>query len=213
MAYILMDESGDLGFDSIKAKSSHYFVLTFLFSKDLKPLDKIIKKIFSAFTKSEIKSHSGSLHAYKEKPSTRLKLLNLLIKEDVSILTIFLNKKKVYTKLRDEKHILYNYVTNILIDRIMSKKLIPLHEPIKLIASKRETNKFLNENFSSYIRDQVKGNHKLKIEIEILNHRELKSLQIVDMLSWAIFRSKEHGDDSYKNVIKGKIFEDSGLYT
>jgi len=29
---------------------------------------------------------------------------------DSPIMAIYLNKKKVYTKLQDEKHVLYNYV-------------------------------------------------------------------------------------------------------
>ena len=36
-------------------------------------------------------------------------------------MSIYLNKKKVFTKLHDEKHVLYNYVTNILIDRVYTK--------------------------------------------------------------------------------------------
>jgi FAD synthase len=63
---------------------------------------------------------------------------------------IYLNKKKVYTKLQDEKHVLYNYVTNILLDRIFTKKLLK-GKDFKFIASRRETNKFLNENFKEYL--------------------------------------------------------------
>ena len=62
-------------------------------------------------------------------------------------MTIYLNKLKVYTRLQDEKQILYNYVTNILLDRIITKKLVDKTKRIHLIASRRETNKFLNENF------------------------------------------------------------------
>jgi len=37
MAYIFMDESGDLGFDFKKKKTSRYFVVTFLMIDDPKP--------------------------------------------------------------------------------------------------------------------------------------------------------------------------------
>lgn len=40
-------------------------------------------------------------------------------------MTILLNKRKVYTRLQDEKVVLYNYVTNILLDRIFTKRLLP----------------------------------------------------------------------------------------
>jgi hypothetical protein len=56
----------------------------------------------------------GVLHAYKEEAATKKRLPSLLAGKDCSIMTILLNKRKVYTNLQDEKPVLYNYVTNIL---------------------------------------------------------------------------------------------------
>lgn len=213
MAYIFLDESGDLGFNFKKKKTSKYFVITFLFVKEKNPVEKIVKKIFKGFSKIEVKNHHGVLHAFKESPRTRQKLLNLFREKNMSnVLVVYLNKKKVYTKLQDEKQVLYNYVTNILLDRVCTKKLIPTDERIFLIASRRETNKFLNQNFTAYLKSQVKDNHKLDIEIEIKSPTQEKSLQVVDMLSWAIFRKYEHGDESYYNLIKPDIIEENPLF-
>lgn len=213
MAYIFIDESGDLGFNFKKKKTSQYFVIAFIFTKDKGPLEKIIKKVFKGFTKEEVKNHGGVLHAYKESPKTRQKLLSMFHeKKDADVITIYLNKKKVYTKLQDEKHVLYNYVTNILLDRVCTKKLVPIDEKVTVVASRRETNKFLNANFSSYIKNQAKNNHKLDIEIDILSPSQEKSLQIADMISWAIFRKYEHGDASYYNLIKQEIVEENPLF-
>jgi hypothetical protein len=207
-----MDESGDLGFDFVKPKTSRYFIITFLFTKDKNPVEKLVKKIFSGFSKSEVKRHSGVLHCYKEHPTIRTKLLSKLNEKDVTIITIYLNKKKVFTRLQDERHVLYNYVTNILLDRVYSKQLVPLTEPVHLVAARRETNRFLNDNFKSYIAAQVNRNHKLKIHVEIKSPAEEKCLQIVDFACWAIFRKQEHGDDSYYNLIKQKIAEENPLF-
>lgn len=213
MSYIFLDESGDLGFNFNKKKTSKYFVVTFLFVKEKNSLEKMVKKTFKGFSKKEIKTHGGVLHAYKETPRTRQKLLNLFRERNVSdILVIYLNKKKVYTKLQDEKQVLYNYVTNILLDRVCTKKLIPIDEKITLIASRRETNKFLNQNFSSYLKNQVKNNHKLDIDIEIKSSSQEKALQVVDMISWSIFRKYEHSDESYYNLIKQDIVEENSLF-
>jgi hypothetical protein len=46
MQYIFMDESGDLGLDFSKIRTSRYFMVTFLLVSNKKPLDKIVKKIF-----------------------------------------------------------------------------------------------------------------------------------------------------------------------
>lgn len=213
MSYIYLDESGDLGFNFKKKKTSKYFVITFLFVKEKSPVEKIVKKVFKGFSKKEVKNYNGTLHAYKETPKTRQKVLNLFRKRNVSnILVIYLNKKKVYTKLQDEKKVLYNYVTNILLDRVCTKKLIPIDEKITLVASRRETNKFLNQNFSSYLKNQVKNNHKLDIEIEIKSPNQEKILQVVDILSWSIFRKYEHLDESYYNLIKQDIIEENSLF-
>ena len=213
MAYIFLDESGDLGFDFKKKKTSKYFVITLLFSQEKNALEKMVKNVFKGFNKKEVRSHTGVLHAYKEKPKTRQKLLNLFRENDMSnVVVIYLNKKKVYTRLQDEKQILYNYVTNILLDRVYTKKLIPTDKKIFLVASKRETNKFLNQNFSAYLKGQVKNNHKLTIEVEIKSPTQEKALQVVDMLSWSIFRKYEHGDDMYYNLIKQEIVEENPLF-
>lgn len=214
MSYIFLDESGDLGFNFKKKKTSKYFVITFLFVKEKQSLEKIVKKVFEGFSKKEVKYHNGVLHAVKETPKIRQKVLNLFRKNDVSnVIVIYLNKKKVYTRLQDEKHVLYNYVTNILLDRVCTKKLIPIDKKVFLVASRRETNKFLNQNFSNYLKNQVKSNHKLDIEIEIKSPTQEKSLQVVDMLSWSIFRKYEHGDDSYYNIFKQDIVEENPLFS
>ena len=125
---------------------------------------------------------------------------------------MYLNKSKVYTRLQDEKQVLYNYVTNILLDRIYSKKLIPVHEPIHLVASRRETNRFFNENFKKYLSSKVYPNQKLQMNVEIKSPSDEKCLQVVDFACWAIFRKYESGDDSYRKVIREKILEESGLF-
>ncbi len=212
-AYIYMDESGCLGFDFTKTKTSKHFVITFLFAPNQNRIHKIVKKTFRSLGKKALKHHSGELHATKEQPKTRVKLLALLAEEEgVSIMTIRLNKKKVYSNLRDEKTVLYNYVTNILLDRIITRKLIPTDEPIKLIASRRETNRFLNENFRSYLENQVRGNHGLPIEVVIAPPAAEKGLQVVDFACWAIFRQYEYGETQYYDLIRKSVVEDNHLY-
>lgn len=211
MSYIFLDESGDLGFDP-KKKNSKYFMVTILATLDKKPIEKVVKKIHVSLKKKVKRLSGGILHCYKEKPVTRKRLLKLLNTRDCVVLAIYLNKAKVYTKLREEKHVLYNYVTNILLDRIMTKKLIDQKLGIVLIAAKRETNKFLNENFKDYLNKQIESKHGLKIKIELKTPAQEKSLQAVDFASWAIFRKYERGDDSYYTLIKSRIVEENPLF-
>ena len=211
MAYIFLDESGDLGFDFRKLKTSKVFVVTCLFTENKKPIEKIVKKTHSEL-KKKYKRRVGVLHAVKERPITRQRLLKRLNEKDCAVMTIYLNKNKVYTKLQDEKQVLYNYVTNILLDRIYSKRLVAVKNKIIIVASRRETNKFLNENFKNYLNDQAKNRYQADIDVIIRTPYEEKSLQAVDFVSWAIFRKYEHGDESYYNMIKNKIAEENPLY-
>lgn len=212
MSYIFLDESGDLGFNFKKKGTSRFFVITCLFIPENKKLiEKLIKKTHSELAKS-IKRKIGVLHATKEKPLTRLRILKRINEKDCSIMSIYLNKNKVHTKLQDEKQVLYNYVANILLDRIYTKKFVRTDKEIELIASRRETNKFLNDNFRDYLNQQVKNNHESNLKISIKAPSEEKCLQAVDFISWAIFRKYENGDDSYYNAIKNKILEEDPLF-
>ena len=133
-------------------------------------------------------------------------MLHDLSNIDISIMFIRLNKQKVYSNMQNEKPVLYNYVTNILLDRVFSKKLIS-PDNIQLVASKRETNRFLNENFKNYLK---KDNHRL--EVIIKTPAEEKSLQAIDFISWSAFRKYEYNDESYYNIFKKKVIEDNILF-
>jgi len=211
MAYLFLDESGDLGFNFKKKGTSQIFVVTCLFIDDKRPIEKIVKKAHSELSK-KLKRRFGILHCVGEKPITRQRLLRRMSEKECAIMTIYLNKKKVYTNLQNEKPVLYNYVTNILLDRIYSRQIFSGRGKITLIASRRETNKFLNENFKSYLKNQVINMHKGNIEVLIKSPNEEKALQAVDFVSWAIFRKYEHQDEGYYNLIKGKIIEENPLF-
>ena len=211
MAYILLHESGNLGFDFNKKGTTNYFLVTFLFCENKRPIEKCVRKIHTTL-KKKYKRQGKILHAYTEKPVTRQRLLKCISEKDCFVLAIYLNKRKVYTKLQEEKTVLYNYVTNILLDRIFTKELVPLNQDIVLIASKRETNVFLNENFKDYLKSQALDVHKVKLHIEIKTPFEDKALQAVDFISWAIFRKYEYRDEFYYNIVKNKIAEENPLF-
>jgi len=211
MAYIFLDESGDLGFNFSKKKTTKYFLITFLFVENKRPIEKLISKLHSGLRK-KYKMRGGVLHACKEEPTTCMRFCKKIAEKNCQAMTIYLNKKRVFTKLQNEKAVLYNYVVNILLDRIASKKFINKVEQINFIASRRETSKFLNLNFKNYLENQIKNNHKLPIMVEIKTPAEEKCLQAVDFISWAIFRKYEYNDDSYYNTIKEIVIEENPLF-
>lgn len=105
MARIYLDESGDLGFDFTKSKTPKYFVVTILFTANRRPLEKLVKNEFARFSKNQLRAHGGTLHAHEESPGTRRRVLTGLSEKPASVMTIYLNKERVYTKLQDEKQV------------------------------------------------------------------------------------------------------------
>jgi len=99
MAYIFLDESGDLGFNFKKKKTSKIFVVTCLFIENKRPIEKIVKKTHSEL-KKKYKRKFGILHCVKEKPITRQRLLRRLNEKDCIVMTIYLNKKNLKYNLK-----------------------------------------------------------------------------------------------------------------
>jgi undecaprenyl pyrophosphate synthase len=162
--------------------------------------------------RKKYKMRSGALHAAHEEDSTRRRLLKKLSEKECKIMTVFLDKEKVFTRLNDEKEVLYNFITNILLDRIFNKKLVDVSIGLQVIASRRETNKFLNENFKNYIKNQMMSYNNISIAIDIKTPHQEKILQLADVVSWAIFRKYERGDENCYKLIKGKVVEENPLY-
>lgn len=208
MAYIFLDESGDLGF---KSTSSRWFLFTIVLTNDHKKIERIIKNIRRGLRK---KYKLKELHAYHADAVTRHRMLKKMSDlDDLKILCIVLNKKKVYIDLQNQKNYLYNYTANILLDRLHNKKLIKTDEPISLYIDQKDTNKFIRENFEKYLKDNlVKRGNNGKIEIRIKPSHTERCLQAVDFVSWAIFRKYESNDYEYYEDIKDKIIEEKLLF-
>ena len=209
MAYIFLDESGDLGF---KESSSKWFIFTIILINNHKKIEKIIKKVRCSLKKKYKKINE--LHAYNCQPETKIKFLNLLSKEkDLKILCIVLNKSKIFVDFQNQKNYLYNYTANILLDRLHTKNLINIDEEINLYIDQKDTNKNLKNNFEEYLKNNfIKRNGDVKINIKIKPSHTEKCLQAVDFISWSIFRKYEMNDYDYYNVIKDNIIEENFLF-
>jgi hypothetical protein len=86
---------------------------------------------------------------------------------DISIMTLILDKSKVYSHPSSEKHIFYNIIVNKLLDAVINKNLIPNgNEIIYFIASRRETSKTLNEQFVNYLQNRHKDQPNIQFEIK-----------------------------------------------
>lgn len=208
MAYIFLDESGDLGFKSV---SSKWFIFTIVLANNHRVIEKTVKKIHKSLKKKYKKVKE--LHAYHSKPEVRKKMLRLLSEnKDLKILCIILNKKKVYVDLQNQKNYLYNYTANILLDRLHTRGLLNIEEPIDMYIDQKDTNKFIRNNFQNYLRGNLTKWSGARVNIKIKPSHTEKCLQAVDFISWAIFRKYEQGDSEYYELIKNNIVEENLLF-
>lgn len=179
MAYIFLDESGDLGF---KKTSSRWFLITVAITSNRRALEKVIKQA----RKRLLKEHKNvsELHAYHADDTTRKKVLTGLSEiADLKVLCTILNKKKVYVDLQNQKNYLYNYTANILLDRLHSRKIIDLNEPTHLCVDRKDTNKNVRKNFEQYIETSLKGKKTGVVSMESKASHDDKCLHAVDFLS------------------------------
>lgn len=208
MAYIFLDESGDLGFGE---RSSKWFLFTIAMTGNIRALENVVKKVWRPLKKRHKKL--GELHASHEKDITRKRILLRLNEiSDLKIFCVILNKTKVYVDLQNQKNYLYNFTANILLDRLHTKEMIRPDEAIDLFIDRKDTKKLLRENFISYLTDSMKKRRNGAFTVSLHSSHENKSLQAVDFISWAIFRKYEKGDYEFYEMIKGKIVEEKLLF-
>lgn len=207
MIYIFLDESGDLGFNFKNKGTTDFFIVTFLITENKKPIEKIIKNIHQGLRK-KYKIKGGTLHAVQEERVTILRLCRQIVKTDCQIAIVYLNKRQAKTSLRKKSSKLYNQLVNVLIDRIIETNRINSNQKIELIASRKETNKFLNQNFSNQLLKNLKFS---KFEIKIKAPHQEKILQAVDFVSWSVFRKYEHKDNTFYKIFKKKIIEENSM--
>lgn len=208
MAYIFLDESGDLGF---KKSSSKWFLITVAMTNDSRSIERVIKKFWRHLKKKH--KRLGELHASQEKDVTRKQILRQLDEiHDLKILCVILNKQKVYVDLQNQKNYLYNYAANILLDRLHTKEMLKPKEPIHLFIDRKDTKKWLRENFINYLTGSMQRRRDGLFAVKLHSSYENKSLQAVDFISWAIFRKYEHGDYEFYEIIKDKVIEEKLLF-
>ncbi|MEK6859224.1 MAG: DUF3800 domain-containing protein [Nanoarchaeota archaeon] len=203
MKYIFLDESGDLGF---KDKSSKFFVIT-LMCCDVHTeieISRIIKKIRRKILKKKMKNTS-ELKGNNSSDKIRNAVLEKASKKNIEIYTIILDKSKVYNYLRDYKDKLYNYTANLILNECSFD-----NNKISLVVDKRGG--VLAADFNRYIKFKLINKNNCDIKVEHKNSNKDGCLQVLDFISWAIFRKYESKDEEFYNIIRSKITTEKHMF-
>lgn len=213
---IYLDESGDLGFDFSKRKTSEKFVITLLVCDDnettlqfkkavrrtlknkvkRKKKNKFIQELKGARTSHEVKEY-----LFRNLPGTGWQ-----------VYSVVLNKERVFHRLRTKqgKKKLYNFLARFILEKVdLSNHGVAVNLIIDRCKNKEEI-----RDFNCYVANQLEGLLPLNVPLYITHERSQDNagLQVVDLLCWGLFRKYEMKDVKWYDVFKETVrFEDEYL--
>jgi hypothetical protein len=214
--YIFVDEAGDMDFSS---KGSRHYMFNFLVKKRPFNLHEYISSYRYALLERNLDPLNGTrldieaFHAHKDNKYIKEELFNIIStfnKESVKVYSYILEKPKVEPTKREEKDRFYidnlNYSIQRLLDKLeIDTNFIIITDRLPVQKNKNKMVGALKKGIHKYIKV-----NNLKIRYDIFHHSSASSanLQIVDYISWAIFRKYEMKQDNYYKWIEKYIIDE-----
>jgi hypothetical protein len=216
VVYIFVDEAGDMDFSS---QGSKYYMFNFLVKQRPFRVHEHIANYRYSLLERNLHGLNGRrldieyFHAHNDNKYIKDELFNTIStfdKERVKVYSYILEKPKVFPQKRKEKERFYIDNLNYSIQRLLGKlqidkDFIIITDRLPVQKNKKKQIGALKKGIKEYIRS-----NGLNIRYDIFHHTSASSanLQIVDYISWAIFRKYERGEDAYYNKIKVYILDE-----
>ena len=207
-----MDESGDLGWKLDKPNrhggSSKFITITgVVISKDEeKFISRFIADIYKKYNLTPNIEKKGANFLPEHSSFITFQLANKIINkcDSFKIISITVNKSKVFDSLRKDKNIFYNYVLGLLL-----KPEIIQFKSAKIILDKRTIKVSHGESFPDYIKTEIWGNGlDIEISCHFLESTNNKMIWFADWYANFIWRNHEDNEsnsyDQLKNLSKDK---------
>lgn len=209
MAYIYMDESGDLGFN-MNYWNSKYFLITFLISNSEDDVIIVMKNVYKWMAWKKLKRKWSFFHSNKESVQSVKRALDLASRRDFVIVSLIVNKQNVPYEYKKNQHILYNNAVKELLFQCEKRGYINSRWPVHFIASRKETNKYLNNKFIETVKSAV--SRLIKFDVKIKSPESSKWLELVDAISFSLFQKYEKSNFDLYSVIKNKIILEKQIF-
>jgi len=216
VVYIFVDEAGDMDFS---ANGSKYYMFNFLLKQRPFRVHEHIANYRYSLLERNLEKFNGRrldieyFHAHNDNKYIKDELFNTIStfdKSRVKVYSYILEKPKVNPQKRKEKERFYIDNLNYSIQRLLAKlqidkNFIIITDRLPVQKNKKKQVGALKKGIKEYIRSR-----NLEIRYDIFHHASASSanLQIVDYISWAIFRKYERGEDGYYNKIKAYILDE-----
>ncbi len=208
---IYLDESGDLGFDFNKRKTSKKFVITLLVCDD-----KVAADMFRKAVRRTLKNKLQRKNSSRSKSIAELKgaKTSLAVKKyfyrnvtsgEWKIYTVILNKQRVNDnlKLSGTKKKLYNFLARFILEKIDLRHASPA---VTLVTDRCKDQEEIRD-FNQYVANQLEALLPLNVPLNIYHEfsHENTGLQAVDLFCWGIFRKYEIRDTEWYDVYRNAL--------
>ena len=169
-----------------------------------------IKRCFKKIRQNKLKKKMRELPELKYNNTNheiKRRILQCIADSDVDIAYAVLRKDQVYPHLRNQNHIVYNYLTGSLISKIITH--YNRDEPINVIIDKSLYG-FHREHFNEYLLyKMMESGQNITIceDLVSIDHVDSKhnpSIQAVDFIAGAIHRKYREDDGEYYRIISNK---------
>ncbi len=201
---IIFDESGNLG------SSGRYFVIACIDTHSYKSLHNIMERklgIARQMFPEIIQGHSHEIKAKDAHPCVKYHILECIASKEVSISYIVLDKKYAKETLMKDKNIMYNYLSKILLTRMISKA--DSGTTIHILCDNHTTKITSLNSFADYIKIQFNYEQDLDINLDVLyldsDSEDAYVIQAADYVANAVWTKYEYGYDLYADRLKNKF--------
>lgn len=203
---IYIDESGDLGWKLDKPNryggSSKFITITgIIISKDEeKYISRFITDIYKKYNLTPNIEKKGANFLPEHSSFITSQLTNKIVTKSDSfkIISITVNKSKVFESLRKDKNIFYNYVLGLL----LKSEIIQL-QSAAIILDKRTIKVSHGESFPDYIKTEIwGGGFDINITCDFLESTNNKMIWFADWYANFIWRKHEDNESSSYDQLK-----------
>lgn len=194
---IYLDESGNLGFGE---RADKYFTLAAIIAREPTHVERCIKRTRMQKLPKKYKQ-IPELKFHNSSRAIRERVLRCLSRTDNDIAYAVLRKDQVYSYLRDERAILYNYITGILLSKII--KSYCLKDTVDLIIDKSLYNS-QRDNFDNYL--TVKASALgVSLNPSHPDSQQERGVQAADFVAGATNHMYCEGDRHYYEIIEHRV--------
>lgn len=195
IAYIFIDESGDLG-----PQGSEYFTIVALTTDDELEIRRIMKQLRKRKLKKKIRE-MPEIKANSSNETIRRYVLGMIASSGCSISAVAIPKSRIREDLFEHKEKLYNYLCGLLFEHITLNV-----DLVDVTIDKKHSNRLLREDFNRYVSSRIKARTPgISVRIRHLESQASNELQAVDFIAWAVNRKFSWDDSSYYDLIRSKI--------